>query len=67
MKIELSIYDFRFTPSGFGAYWVTYISPVTRKSWGKRVTNMELIDATKNAAEPKKKDLQILKRLCKSA
>lgn len=67
MKIELSIYDFRFEPSGYGAYWVAYTSPATGKSWRARTTDMMLIDATKNAAEPKKKDLQELKRLCKNS
>ena len=65
MKIELSIYDFRFTPSGCGAYDVIYTSPATRKTWETRVEDMTLIDATKNAVNPKKKDLQYLKWLCK--
>lgn len=67
MKIEISIYDFRFTPSGYGAYKVTYISPVTRKSWTTRITDMQLIDRTKNEAYPKKKDLNLLKWRCKNS
>ena len=33
MKKQISKYDFRFRPSGFGQYDVTYNSPATRKSW----------------------------------
>jgi hypothetical protein len=61
----ISIYDFSFSPSGYGHYRVTYTSPVTGKQWYCITSNMPLIDATKNSDLPLKKDLQDLKRLCK--
>ena len=65
MKANISIYDFSFSPSGYGHYRVTYTSPVTGKQWYCITSNMPLIDATKNSDLPLKKDLQDLKRLCK--
>ena len=66
MKTTIKISDFRFLPSGYGHYKVTYTSPVTGKSWTKTTSDMPLIDATKNAdGDPKIKDLNELKRLCK--
>ena len=66
MKTKLNLSDFTFVFSGYGHYKVTYQSPVTGKRWTITTSNMPLIDATKNADEPKQKDLQDLKRLCKS-
>jgi len=66
MKTTISIHDFSFLPSGYGHYKVTYTSPVTLKSWTATINDMQLIDATKNANKPKKKDLEILKRMVKS-
>ena len=63
-KIDIS--DFQFQFSGYGHYKVTYTSPLTFKSWEKVTSNMPLIDATKNAENPKRCDLEDLKRLCKS-
>jgi hypothetical protein len=63
MKTQLN--DFQFTPSGHGHYKVTYTSPATSKQWTKLTSNMPLIDATKNADEPKQKDLNHLKQVCK--
>lgn len=65
MKNKISISDFSFLPSGFGHYKVTYRSPITGKKWTNTTNNMPLIDATKNAEEPKRCDLEILKRVCK--
>jgi hypothetical protein len=67
MKNSIKLSDFSFQFSGYGHYKVTYTSPATRKSFTKLTTNMPLIDATKNADEPKKIDLKELKRVCKSA
>lgn len=53
-------------PNGFGHYRVTYTSPVTGKHWTTITNNMPLIDLTKNADEPKVKDLDELKRICKN-
>jgi hypothetical protein len=66
MKTTISLSDFGFQFSGYGHYNVTYTSPVTGKSWTAATNNMPLIDATKNADEPKKKDLEILKRVAKN-
>lgn len=63
---KISISDFEFTFWGYGHYKVTYTSPVTRKRWSTVTNDMPLIDVTKNADEPKKKDLETLKRLAKS-
>lgn len=65
MKNTISITDFTFNYSGYGHYRVIYTSPVTFKSWSALCDCMPLIDATKNAEEPKKKDLEALKRFCK--
>lgn len=51
MATKTTIYDFNFEFAGYGHYKVTY--------------DMPLIDATKNADEPKRKDLEQLKRVCK--
>lgn len=61
MKNKIRISDFTFSPSGHGHYKVTYTSPVTGKSWTATINDMTLIDATKNADEPKRKDLETLK------
>lgn len=67
MSQKTTLSDFTFTPSGYGAYTVTYTSPATGKTWKTRTTNMPLIDATKNADEkPKQKDLDALKAVVKS-
>ena len=58
MKVTISITDFSFLPSGYGHYKVTYTSPATRKSWTATTNDMPLIDATKNADDPKRKDLE---------
>ena len=64
-KNTIKLSDFRFMPSGYGHYEVTYTSPVTGKSFTTITSNMPLIDATKNADQPKKKDLVYLKETCK--
>lgn len=62
---KTAIEDFTFRTAGYGHYKVTYTSPTTGKSWSRTIDDMPLIDATKNAVEPKRKDLNILKRKCK--
>jgi hypothetical protein len=44
---------------------VTYQSPATNKKWWKITNDMPLIDATKNEENPKRKDLEYLKFICK--
>ena len=63
---KISISDFTFVFSGYGHYKVTYRSPITFKEWTRTIDNMPLIDATKNAEEPRRKDLEELKRLVKA-
>lgn len=62
---KISISDFVFIPTGYGHYKVGYTSPKTGKTWWKTTNNMPLIDATKNSSDPKRKDLDLLKRVCK--
>lgn len=66
MKTQINLSDFSFKFVGHGHYEVTYTSPVTGKSWSRITVNMPLIDATKNADNPKIKDLNNLKSICKS-
>lgn len=61
-----SISNFEFRPCGYGHYEVTYLSPKTSKEWKRTISDMTIIDATKNADEPKQKDLKQLKRIVKS-
>jgi len=58
--------DFYFKLIGYGQYEVTYTSPLTGKSWTKRITHMPLIDSTKNADEPTLTALKELKSYIKS-
>ena len=62
---RISISDFSFEFAGYGHYKVTYTSPVTNKQWTATTSNMPLIDCTKNTDEPKVRDLETLKRICK--
>ena len=64
MKIRISKSDFTFLPAGHGQYHVTYQSPRTGIKWTTLITDMELIDATKNSENPKIKDLEKLRDLC---
>ena len=59
--------DFNFSYSGFGRYIVTYTSPKTNKKWSKVITDMSIIDATKNEEFPRVKDLEMLKYIIKNA
>lgn len=62
---KISIMDFSFRKTGSGHYYVTYTSPNTGSSIGKTITDMTIIDATKNEDFPKKKDLEHLKKMIK--
>jgi len=64
MRTEKS--DFQFTFSGFGRYIVTYTSPKTNKKWSRIITDMSIIDATKNEEYPRLKDLNELKLIIKN-
>ena len=63
--MKTQICDFKFMPSGYGHYKVTYTSPITFKKWAAVTSDMGLIDLTKNAESPKRKDLNRLKSICK--
>ena len=65
MAQKISKYDFTFEFAGHGHYKVTYTSPATGKQWSKTISDMTIIDDTKNADEPKRKDLEELKRRVK--
>ena len=64
MKTTLSDFTFRF--ASYGHYEVIYMSPITSKEWSMVTSDMTLIDAVKNSDVPKLKDLNQLKKLCKS-
>lgn len=64
--MKTTLRDFDFTFAGYGHYKVTYTSPKTGKQWSRTTTDMELVDNTKNSDEPKRKDLEMLKRFCKN-
>ena len=66
MQTKTQLSDFNFQFSGYGLYRVSYTSPATGKQWSTVIDDMTLIDVTKNADEPKRKDLEALKRLCKN-
>ena len=65
LRYKTNKIDFQFIFTGFGHYKVIYTSPATKKQWSKTITHMGIIDATKNATDPKRKDLEELKRLVK--
>lgn len=62
---RLSINNFRFKLTGYGRYEVTYTSPKIGKQWKASITDMSLIDDTKNAEEPRQYDLRRLLYLVK--
>lgn len=65
MRTKTNLSDFRFEFAGYGHYKVTYTSPTTGKQWSRTVDDMWMIDDTKNADEPKRKDLDRLKQFIK--
>lgn len=67
MRTRIQLSDFNFQLSGYGHYRVTYTSPATGKQWSMVINDMTLIDTTKNADDPKTKDLNALKWMCKNS
>lgn len=65
MRTKTNLSDFRFELAGYGHYKVTYTSPTTGKQWSRTVDDMSMTDDTKNADEPKRKDLDRLKQFIK--
>lgn len=66
MKTKIQLSDFNFLPSGYGHYKVTYTIQATGRQWSTVINDMTIIDATKNADKPKRKDLEALKWMCKN-
>lgn len=66
MKTTIQLSDFHFQFAGYGHYKVIYTSPKTGKQWTTTTNNMPLIDKTKNAEQPRIKDLIRLKNICKN-
>ena len=64
--MKTTLRDFDFTFAGYGHYKVTYTSPATGKQWSATISDMELVDVTKNSDDPKRKDLEMLKFICKN-
>ena len=57
--------DFIIIPMGRGHYKVTYQSPKTGKQWTSVINDTLIIDAVMHEEEPKRKDLNRLKAICK--
>lgn len=60
---------FTFQPVSPGAYIVNYASDNDRRLrryWSSRIEDMTIIDATKNATSPKRKDVACLRSMVKS-
>lgn len=65
MKRKIEKTDFKFKFVGYGHYLVTYTSPITQKKWSAVLNNMPLVDLVLHEEDPKRKDLEELKRVCK--
>ena len=57
--------NFSFQYANYGIWKVTYISPKTGERWSAGVSDLDLIERTKNARFQKEADLMKLGRLCK--
>lgn len=57
--------NFSFQYANYGIWKVTYISPKTGERWSAGVSDLDLIDRTKNTRFPKEADLMKLGRICK--
>lgn len=67
MKNNINKSDFTFKQLSNGVYRVTYASPANSAIfWSRLITDMELIDATKNKDYPTRTALQRLKRFVKN-
>lgn len=61
----ISITDFTFVNDSYGHCFAEFTSRNTRKSWVALVTDMTMIDSTRNSGDPRRDDLVRLKRHCK--
>ena len=62
----MTLQDFNFKFTGAGHYKVSYSSPQGKRQYSKTITDMTIIDRTKNAEEVKQKDLKELYRQIKN-
>lgn len=62
--IHINLSEFRFILSGYGLYKVIYTDP-RGTIWIAYINDMTLIDKTKNADEPKQRDLHRLLQTCR--
>ena len=65
-SIKVSQIDFSFQYANYGIWKVTYTSPNTGEKWSAGITDLELIEKTRNARFPKDKDLRKLLKICKT-
>lgn len=64
--MKTRITDFQFQFSGYGHYKVTYTSPKTGKTWTSVISDMQIIDDTKNSDNPTQVALNSLKSRVKN-
>ena len=57
--------NFKFQRDGYGRYRVTYNTPMRGDYWVASITDMSIIDATKNSDWAKVKDIKHLISICK--
>lgn len=62
-NLDLSGFTFKFV--GYGHYQVIYQTPIRGDWWRALITDMTLIDATKNCECPKVKDIKSLRTIVK--
>lgn len=62
-KLDLSGFSFEFV--GYGHYKVTYQTPIRGDWWTAVISDMKLIDSTKNSDSPKVKDIKSLREIVK--
>lgn len=65
MKSPITIDCFRFVPTSYGQWRVSYKTLKRTKVWTRIISDSMLIDATRGAEKPKLKDLVRLKNLVK--
>lgn len=57
--------EFKIQFISYGHYRVIYTSPKTGREWSRVTDNTPLIDAVKGVEDPRQKDMEMLKKLCK--
>lgn len=64
--MKMNINDFKFEMTGYGLYRVIYTTPVRGDYWSAIISDMLLIDNTKNAEEPTQSAMKWLRRSVKT-